>query len=101
MAGYEEVNNVLIETEPEDSHFVEEHGDHVACVIQKVHYTQKIPDTTQKHQIFYSRCSVKDYITYGSLEARDKAISSSLQHWVDQEMSMHQGNGSMLYSYFY
>ena len=54
MADYEE--DMLIETEPEDSDFVEEHGDHVACVIQKVLCNQKVPDTTQQHQILYSRC---------------------------------------------
>ena len=33
MAEYEEEDDVLIEIEPEDSDFVEEHGDPVACVI--------------------------------------------------------------------
>jgi len=53
---------VLIKTELEDSHFVKEHGDLVACIIQKVLCSQKIPDTTQRLQIFYSRCSTKDKI---------------------------------------
>ena len=57
MANYEE--DVLIETKPEDSDFVKEHGDLVACVIQKVLCNKKVPDTTQ-HQIFYSKRQVKD-----------------------------------------
>jgi len=61
MADYEG-DDVLVETEPEDSDFVEEHGDPVACVIQKVLCSQKISDSTQRHQIFYSRCSVKDKV---------------------------------------
>jgi len=43
-----------------DSDFAQEHGDHIACVVQKLLCNQKIPDTTQRHQIFYSRCSVKE-----------------------------------------
>ena len=49
MADYEEEGNVLIETEPEDFDFIEEHGDLIACVIQKVLYSQKIPGTTQRY----------------------------------------------------
>jgi len=33
MADYEEEDDVLIETEPEDSDFIKEHGDVVACVV--------------------------------------------------------------------
>jgi len=62
IENYEEENDVLIETETEDSDFVEEHGDPVVCVIQKVLCRQKIPDTTQRHQIFYSRCAIKDKV---------------------------------------
>jgi len=36
MADCEEEDEVQIETEPKDSDFVEEHGDLVVCVIQKV-----------------------------------------------------------------
>ena len=36
MADYEDKDEVLIETEPKDSDFVEEHGDPVGCVSQKV-----------------------------------------------------------------
>jgi len=59
IADYEE-EEVQIETEPEDSDFVKENGDPVACVVQKILCSQKIPDTTQRHQILYSKCSVKD-----------------------------------------
>jgi len=47
MVDYEEKDDVLIETEPEDSNFVEEHGENIACVIQKVLCNQKVPDTIQ------------------------------------------------------
>ena len=61
MTDYKE-DDVLIETAPKDSDFVEEHGDPIVYVIQKVLCSQKIPDTTQGHQIFYSRYSVKDKV---------------------------------------
>ena len=35
-ADYEGKDDVLVETEPEDSDFVEEHGESIACVGQKV-----------------------------------------------------------------
>jgi len=60
MADYEEEDDVLIK--PENSDFVKVHDDSVACVIQKVLCNQKIPDTTQRHQIFYSRCPLKDKV---------------------------------------
>ena len=42
--------------------FVDEHGEFVICVVQRLLCNQKAPDTTQRHQIFYSRCSVKSKI---------------------------------------
>jgi len=62
ITDYEEEEDVLIETEPEYSDFIEEHCNSVTCVIQKVLCSQKIPDTMQRHQIFYSRYSVKDKV---------------------------------------
>ena len=62
MADYEEEEDVIIETEPEDFNFIEEHEESVACVVQKVLCNQKVPNTTQQHQIFYSRCSVKEKV---------------------------------------
>ena len=47
MVDYEEEDDMLIETELNDSGFVKEHGDHVACVVQKLLYNQKVPDTTR------------------------------------------------------
>ena len=46
MTDYKEEGDVLIETEPEDSDFVEEHEEPIACVIQKVFCKQKIRGTT-------------------------------------------------------
>ena len=62
MADYEKEDDELMETELEDSDFIEEYGNLVAYVIQKVLYNQKIPNTTQRHQIFYSRYSVRDKV---------------------------------------
>ena len=53
MADDEEEDNVLIEIELKDFDFVKEHGDLFTCVIQIVLCSQKISDTTQRHQIFY------------------------------------------------
>ena len=61
MADYEVEDEVQIQTELEDSDFIKEHGDLVACIVQKLLCNQKIPDTIQ-HQIFYSRCLVKDKV---------------------------------------
>ena len=45
MANYEEKDDVLIETDTEDSDFVKEYEEPIAGVIQKVLCNQKIPDT--------------------------------------------------------
>ena len=60
MADYEDEDEMLIKTEPEDSDFVEKEGEAATCVIQLCN--QKNPDTTQRHKIFYSRCSVKNNV---------------------------------------
>jgi len=44
IADYEEEDDVIIETEPKDSDFIEEHGNPVTCIIQKVLCSQKISD---------------------------------------------------------
>ena len=62
MADYEDEDEVLIEIEPEDSNFVEEDGEVATCVAQWLLCNQKNLDTTQRHQIFYSRCSVKNRV---------------------------------------
>jgi len=55
MANYEDEDEVEIETEPEDSDFAREHGESATCVVQQLLCNQKAPDTTQRHQIFYSK----------------------------------------------
>ena len=65
MADYEDEDQVLIETESKDSDFVEEEGEAATCVIQRLlcnQSNQKNLGTTQRHQIFYSRCSVKNKV---------------------------------------
>jgi len=48
MEDYEEEDDVLIETELEDSDFAQEQGDPVTCVVQRLLCNQKNPDTTQQ-----------------------------------------------------
>ena len=62
MADYEDEDEVLIETEPKDFDFVEEDGKVATCVVQRFLCNQKNPDTTQSHQIFYLKCSVKNKV---------------------------------------
>jgi len=60
MVDYEDEDEVLIETKPKDSDFFE--GEAATCVIQQLLCNQKNLDTTQRHQIFYSRCSIKNKV---------------------------------------
>jgi len=62
MADYEDADEMENETEPKDSNFTEEHGESVTCMVQQLLCNQKALDTTQRHQIFYSRCSVKNKV---------------------------------------
>jgi len=55
----EDEDEVKIETELEDSDIAEEYGESATCMVQRLLCNQKASDTTQQHQIFYSRCSVK------------------------------------------
>jgi len=60
MTDYEDEDKLLIETELEDSDFVEDDGEVATCVVQRLLYNQKNPNTTQREQIFYSRCLVNN-----------------------------------------
>ena len=60
MVHYEDENEVLIKTDSKDSNFVKVEA--ATCVIQRLLCNQKNPDTIQRHQIFYSRCSVKNKV---------------------------------------
>ena len=62
IVDYEDEDEVLIETEPEDSDFVEEEREVAIYVVQQLLCNQKNPDTIRRHQIFYSRCSVKNKV---------------------------------------
>ena len=46
MTDYEDEDKVKIETELEASDFVEEHGESVSCVVQRLLCNQKAPNTT-------------------------------------------------------
>jgi len=82
---------VEIETEPEDSDFAVEHGESATCVVQQLLCNQKALDTTQRHQIFYSRCSAKNkvcnlIIDNGSCE---NIVSSTLVDYLKLETEPH------------
>ena len=62
MADYKEEEEEELEIYLDDSEFIEKHGKSATCVIQKLAMQSKGPDTTQRHQIFYSRCSVKSNV---------------------------------------
>ena len=62
MEDYKDKDEVLIDTELEDSDFVEEDEKVTTCVVQLLLCNQKNPDTTQRHQIFYSRCSMNNKV---------------------------------------
>jgi len=66
-----------LEIDLDDSKFAEKHSESATCVIQRL---QKASNTTQRHQIFYSRCSVKSKISISSLTERVVRISF-LEHW--------------------
>jgi len=61
IANYIDEGGVVIE-KASDSDYAEEHEDHVACVVQKLLCNQKFSDTTQQHQIFYSKYSIKNNV---------------------------------------
>jgi len=62
MADYENEDEVQIETEPEDFDFVEEDREVAICMVQWLLCNKKNPDTIQRHQIFYSRCAIKNKV---------------------------------------
>ena len=60
MTDYEDNWEEEVEIEElNDLDFAEEQGDSVVCIVQRLLCNQKALDTTQRHQIFYSKCSVK------------------------------------------
>ena len=91
MADYEDEDEMQIETEPKDSNFVQEDREVATCVVQRLLCNQKNPDTTQRYQVFYSRCSVKNkvcnlIIDNGSCE---NIISNALVNYLKLEIESH------------
>ena len=63
MSDYKEDEEEEFEIEePDDFDFAEEHGNAITCIVQKLLCNQKASDTTQRQQIFYLRCSVKNKV---------------------------------------
>ena len=60
IADYEDDEEEGFEIEElNDSDFAEEHRELAACIVQTLLCNQKTPNTTQRHQIFYSKCQSK------------------------------------------
>ena len=80
LADYEDDAEEEVEIEDlDETDFVEEQGDFVACVVQRLLCNQKAPNTTQRHQIFYLRCSIKTRYAFSSLIMEAKR-TSCLKH---------------------
>ena len=79
VVDYGDEDKGVIIDDASDTDFVKEHGDPVACVIQKLLCNQMIFDTTQRHQIFYSRCSIKDKVC-NLTSIMEAARTSCLEH---------------------
>jgi len=62
MADYGDDEEGVMIKEVSDSDFVENHGDPVVCIIQRLLCNQETYDTMHRHQILYSRCSVKSKV---------------------------------------
>ena len=58
---YEEEDDVLIETELEDSDFIEEHGYSITCVVQKVLCNKRFP-TPHNDTKFYHLTNIQFHI---------------------------------------
>jgi len=59
MANYEDDEEEELDIEePNDSDFANKHGESATWLL----CNQKVPNTTQRHQIFYSRYSIKSEI---------------------------------------
>jgi len=80
MVDYEDKDKLQIETEQEDSDSVEEDGEVATCVVQWLLCNQKNSDTIQRHQIFYSKCLVKNKVCYLMIDNRscENIISTAL-----------------------
>jgi len=91
MADYEDEDEVKIKTEPENSDFAEKHGESTTFAVHRLLCNQKAPDTTQRYQIFYSRCSIKNkacnLIIYN--RSCNNIISSTLVDYLKLEIEPH------------
>jgi len=90
MANYEDEDEVLIETELEDSDFVKEDGEVATYMFQWFLCNQKNPDTT-RHQIFYPRCSVKNKICNLIIDrgSGENIVSTTLVNYLKLEIEPH------------
>jgi len=82
---------MLVETESENSDFVKEHGDPIACVIQKVRCRQKIPtprrDIKSSIQDIRSRIKVCNIIIDN--ESCENIVSRALVDHLKLEKKSH------------
>jgi len=82
MVDYEEQYDVLIESELEDSNFIEEHDALVACVIRKCSAARRFP--TPRRDIKFSIQGVRSRIKSAllSLTMKTERISSLEHLWI-------------------
>ena len=66
-------------------------GEVATCVVQWLLCNQKNPDTIQRHQIFYSRCSVKNKVCNLIInnDNCENIISTALVDYLKLEMEPH------------
>ena len=62
-----------------------------SCVGHRLQCNQKTSDTTQQHQIFYSRCSIKNNICNLIIDngSHENIVSSALVDYLKLEMEPH------------
>ena len=88
MTNYEDDGKEEVKIEElNDSNFAEEQGDSIACVVQRLLCNQKALDTTQRHQIFYARCSVKSKVCnlIISNKSNENIVSRALMDYLKLE----------------
>jgi len=91
MTDYEDDEEEGFEIEElNDSDFAKKHGESETCCLDIV-VQPKGPNTTQRHQIFYSRCSVKSKVCNLIIqnECCENFISKTLVNYLKLETEPH------------
>ena len=92
MTYYEDEKEEEFEIEvPNNFNFVDEHGEFATCVVQRLMCNQKDPNTTKRHQFFYSRYSVKSNVCNFIINKRscENIVSRALVDYLKLETKSH------------